>query len=48
MEVIHLARLVPEQTKKFGDKTVMRFRDYTDGKWKDIIQHYGETIASLY
>jgi len=36
MKIIHLARLIPEQAEKFGEKTAMRYRDYTDGKWKDI------------
>lgn len=36
MKISHLARLVPEQAEKFGNKTAIRYRDYTDGKWKDI------------
>ena len=50
MDVIHLARLVPEQAKKFGEKTAMRFRDYTDEKWKEIswveFDRYVEWVAS--
>jgi len=36
MESIHFARLVPEKAAKWGDKTVMRIRDYGNGNWKSI------------
>jgi long-chain acyl-CoA synthetase len=36
MEILHFARLVPEKAAKFGDKTVMRVRDYRMGSWKSI------------
>ena len=36
MKIVHLARLVPEKAKKYGDKVAIRYRDYTDNKWKSI------------
>jgi len=36
MNIIHFARLIPEQAKKHGHKTVLRYRDYTERRWKDI------------
>jgi len=36
MEILHLARLVPAQAQKFGDKIAMRYRDYKDASWKSI------------
>jgi len=36
MEMIHFARLIPEKAAKWGDKTVMRVRDYGNGNWKSI------------
>jgi len=36
MEILHFARLIPAQAKKFGDNPAMRYRDYTDGIWKVI------------
>jgi long-chain acyl-CoA synthetase len=36
MNIEHFARLVPVQARKWGDKPVFRFRDYTDDTWKSI------------
>ncbi|MDD4921904.1 MAG: long-chain fatty acid--CoA ligase [Bacteroidales bacterium] len=36
MDILHLARLIPAQAKKFGDKSAMRYRDNKDGAWKSI------------
>lgn len=34
MDIVHFSRLVPALAKKWGEKTVLRYRDYTDGTWK--------------
>jgi len=36
MDILHLARLIPAQTKRIGDELAMRYRDYTNGTWKGI------------
>jgi long-chain acyl-CoA synthetase len=36
MDLIHCARVVPEKAAKWGEKTVIRYRDYTDGTWKPV------------
>jgi long-chain acyl-CoA synthetase len=36
MDIIHLARLVPAQSKKLGNELAMRYRDYTNGIWVGI------------
>lgn len=36
MDILHLARLIPAQTKKLGDHVALRYRDYKDGTWKGI------------
>jgi long-chain acyl-CoA synthetase len=36
MDSLHFARMIPAQATKLGEKTAMRYRDYTDGTWKSI------------
>lgn len=48
MEVVHMARLVPAQVKKYGNRTALRFRDYNLQKWTDISwKAFGESIDRL-
>ena len=32
----HFSRLVYEQARTYGDRTALKFRDYDEGRWKDI------------
>jgi long-chain acyl-CoA synthetase len=36
MNIEHFARLIPAQARRWGEKPVLRFRDYTDDTWKPI------------
>ncbi len=35
-EILHLAKLIPTKAKQQPDTVAVRFRDYTDGKWKGL------------
>lgn len=36
MNIYHPSRLVPEYAARYGDRIAMRYRDYTNGRWKGI------------
>ncbi|HOQ58819.1 MAG TPA: long-chain fatty acid--CoA ligase [Bacteroidales bacterium] len=36
MNIYHPSRLVSEYAASYGDRIAMRYRDYTDGRWKGI------------
>jgi len=52
MNVSHFARLIHEQSKRFGHRTALRFRDTTEKRWHDISWsmfdlHVNQTAAAL-
>lgn len=52
MNDAHFARLIPEQAKRYGQRTALRYRDTTEKKWHDISwvtfdQKVRQTAASL-
>lgn len=43
MNHVHFARLIPEQARRYGQRTALRYRDTTKKKWHDITWNQFDT-----